>query len=135
MYSFFFQAEDGIRDYKVTGVQTCALPIYDRIALDDFRTGRTSHVNRRAQQQHGEAAPAMRLRNQQTGHRPDDAVVNWTQNARSREVPVLRAWRDRAPAHGLIPDVGKHARWRTRLHTLAERCPVTGAPSRVEIGA
>src|SRR5256885_1263879 len=25
--NFFFQAEDGIRDYKVTGVQTCALPI------------------------------------------------------------------------------------------------------------
>src|SRR6266566_6860667 len=24
---FFFQAEDGIRDYKVTGVKTCALPI------------------------------------------------------------------------------------------------------------
>src|SRR5215467_7593752 len=24
---FFFQAEDGIRDYKMTGVQTCALPI------------------------------------------------------------------------------------------------------------
>src|SRR2546426_576003 len=29
---FFFQAEDGIRDYKVTGVQTCALPIYGRLA-------------------------------------------------------------------------------------------------------
>src|SRR5205807_6873695 len=28
-YIFFFQAEDGIRDYKVTGVQTCALPILD----------------------------------------------------------------------------------------------------------
>src|SRR5256885_12939052 len=27
---FFFQAEDGIRDYKVTGVQTCALPICAR---------------------------------------------------------------------------------------------------------
>src|SRR5256885_10867140 len=27
MIVFFFQAEDGIRDYKVTGVQTCALPI------------------------------------------------------------------------------------------------------------
>src|SRR3989454_5423134 len=27
---FFFQAEDGIRDYKVTGVQTCALPILER---------------------------------------------------------------------------------------------------------
>src|SRR5690349_3899986 len=27
---FFFQAEDGIRDLYVTGVQTCALPIYGR---------------------------------------------------------------------------------------------------------
>ena len=25
VFFFFFQAEDGIRDYKVTGVQTCAL--------------------------------------------------------------------------------------------------------------
>src|SRR5205807_3160089 len=32
---FFFQAEDGIRDYKVTGVQTCALPI--RTAFDAHR--------------------------------------------------------------------------------------------------
>src|SRR5689334_25178458 len=30
--SFFFQAEDGIRDGTVTGVQTCALPISFRIA-------------------------------------------------------------------------------------------------------
>src|SRR3989454_766322 len=30
MVCFFFQAEDGIRDYKVTGVQTCALPIWAR---------------------------------------------------------------------------------------------------------
>src|SRR2546430_4920399 len=29
---FFFQAEDGIRDLTVTGVQTCALPIYLRDA-------------------------------------------------------------------------------------------------------
>src|SRR5690606_41180080 len=28
LVSFFFQAEDGIRDFHVTGVQTCALPIY-----------------------------------------------------------------------------------------------------------
>src|SRR5437868_9172326 len=27
--TFFFQAEDGIRDRNVTGVQTCALPIYE----------------------------------------------------------------------------------------------------------
>src|SRR5256885_12485237 len=34
---FFFQAEDGIRDYKVTGVQTCALPIYHGVSM--FGTG------------------------------------------------------------------------------------------------
>src|SRR5690606_40841125 len=37
---FFFQAEDGIRDFHVTGVQTCALPIVvrelpDRVARDE----------------------------------------------------------------------------------------------------
>ena len=31
---FFFQAEDGIRDYDVTGVQTCALPICITIRID-----------------------------------------------------------------------------------------------------
>src|SRR5438034_6879636 len=30
---FFFQAEDGIRDHCVTGVQTCALPISNQIAV------------------------------------------------------------------------------------------------------
>src|SRR5438105_13948610 len=32
-YYFFFQAEDGIRDPLVTGVQTCALPIWTAGAL------------------------------------------------------------------------------------------------------
>src|SRR6266540_5369400 len=31
-FFFFFQAEDGIRDRDVTGVQTCALPIYENKA-------------------------------------------------------------------------------------------------------
>src|SRR5256885_4259861 len=35
---FFFQAEDGIRDYKVTGVQTCALPISHHARVQ-FREG------------------------------------------------------------------------------------------------
>src|SRR5436189_3051367 len=33
MFSFFFQAEDGIRATSVTGVQTCALPISRTLAL------------------------------------------------------------------------------------------------------
>src|SRR2546429_7046901 len=36
MFFFFFQAEDGIRDVAVTGVQTCALPISSRRIL--FKT-------------------------------------------------------------------------------------------------
>src|ERR1022692_2867353 len=38
LFFFFFQAEDGIRDYKVTGVQTCALPI-SVVAVRQLRGG------------------------------------------------------------------------------------------------
>src|SRR5712672_2315139 len=40
---FFFQAEDGIRDKLVTGVQTCALPIcgFDEVVVDTAPTGHT----------------------------------------------------------------------------------------------
>src|SRR5438874_3887021 len=38
---FFFQAEDGIRDLYVTGVQTCALPIS---RLWDVQTGKQLHA-------------------------------------------------------------------------------------------
>src|SRR5687767_12595532 len=37
---FFFQAEDGIRDKLVTGVQTCALPIYTIVAVGRKRIKR-----------------------------------------------------------------------------------------------
>src|SRR5260221_3586006 len=41
MSFFFFQAEDGIRDHCVTGVQTCALPICPIVGdLTDNWTGR-----------------------------------------------------------------------------------------------
>src|SRR5690606_308641 len=33
-FVFFFQAEDGIRDFHVTGVQTCALPIFESELVD-----------------------------------------------------------------------------------------------------
>src|SRR5262249_61008171 len=40
MFFFFFQAEDGIRDWSVTGVQTCALPIYDSDRSRNCANGR-----------------------------------------------------------------------------------------------
>src|SRR5690625_6954783 len=38
-YFFFLQAEDGIRDGHVTGVQTCALPIWGRVPRRPPRRG------------------------------------------------------------------------------------------------
>src|SRR2546430_7610677 len=42
VYFFFFQAEDGIRDLTVTGVQTCALPIsyFNNIPCSSRRVAR-----------------------------------------------------------------------------------------------
>src|SRR5215211_8360725 len=45
-FFFFFQAEDGIRDHCVTGVQTCALPI-SRGASTSLAAGRRSRPSRR----------------------------------------------------------------------------------------
>src|SRR2546421_5075461 len=54
-FFFFFQAEDGIRDLIVTGVQTCALPISFRRRLGlehwliaDMSSGRKLRWNERA---------------------------------------------------------------------------------------
>src|SRR5690606_39521290 len=41
---FFFQAEDGIRDFHVTGVQTCALPISASIELPGLLAHARAHI-------------------------------------------------------------------------------------------
>src|SRR2546430_4709076 len=41
---FFFQAEDGIRDLTVTGVQTCALPISSRRPCSAPQSAATSYT-------------------------------------------------------------------------------------------
>src|SRR2546427_6163867 len=48
MFFFFFQAEDGIRDLTVTGVQTCALPISTIRAAKDPIT-RELYISRAAE--------------------------------------------------------------------------------------
>src|SRR6266404_9756891 len=45
-FFFFFQAEDGIRDKLVTGVQTCALPISKRRRWDGESTNCLPKANR-----------------------------------------------------------------------------------------
>src|SRR5690348_17373949 len=46
VFFFFFQAEDGIRDGRVTGVQTCALPIcpwptFEQLVRDEIERARS----------------------------------------------------------------------------------------------
>src|SRR5690606_41051989 len=52
VFFFFFQAEDGIRDFHVTGVQTCALPIWPLngivLAVDLARLSTSSDQQREA---------------------------------------------------------------------------------------
>src|SRR5207244_5650707 len=77
-YCFFFQAEDGIRDDLVTGVQTCALPISCRAP----GAGAPGAL-------HGAALP-------DRGGERDDAV----RRARSEERRVGKGWRSAAGRRG-----------------------------------
>src|SRR2546428_3362284 len=81
---FFFQAEDGIRDLIVTGVQTCALPISDRERTLRRRTPtrRTCPEPARGRGRRADAPPA--------GRTPRKARA-----ARRRRLPAR--WRTPAP--------------------------------------
>src|SRR5260370_29091602 len=48
LFFFFFQAEDGIRDSSVTGVQTCALPIFHRAIARELLATLAAPVHVRA---------------------------------------------------------------------------------------
>src|SRR5882762_6444736 len=61
IFVFFFQAEDGIRDSSVTGVQTCALPIAARVApADRADHGKSGRFGPRADRAVTGAAPEAR---------------------------------------------------------------------------
>src|SRR5205809_4082865 len=93
-FFFFFQAEDGIRDVAVTGVQTCALPISD---------GWAGSVSA------GVVRPESELR-----FRPDDTGAHTPRpSVRSLDLPVA-AQRDARPHRSEERRVGKECRARRR---------------------
>src|SRR2546427_11225847 len=69
IFFFFFQAEDGIRDLTVTGVQTCALPIY-RLVLGPYGAHGIEHLEREPHPVRERSAvlvdPAIRQRRDET---------------------------------------------------------------------
>src|SRR5207245_3594657 len=67
---FFFQAEDGIRDATVTGVQTCALPIYLQLmpqAVADQMAAMQQAFQRTGVQALNDLAKAMRSEERRVG--------------------------------------------------------------------
>src|SRR3712207_8795110 len=73
----FFQAEDGIRDIGVTGVQTCALPIYCDIA--------------KAFQELGTRAPGVRRSRGYVAHKEDVAMMNLKNRSELTAINVVNA--------------------------------------------
>src|SRR5207249_5964144 len=93
--TFFFQAEDGIRDRNVTGVQTCALPIYRAPVR---RVGQRQRADRRAAHpKHGGVQPPVRLPADCAGPRrgllPRPRAPLGGEAARSEERRVGKEWR------------------------------------------
>src|SRR5262249_56863432 len=90
---FFLQAEDGIRDWSVTGVQTCALPI-----SCPGRWRRKEQGFARIQARPASAKPCS-FRRQRPGHAAgilDSRHPPWrAANSRSEERRVGKEWRSR----------------------------------------
>src|SRR5205823_9888211 len=126
---FFFQAEDGIRDKLVTGVQTCALPILD-LGLADARGG---------EGRQGRDPPAHRAARRRRRGRPDDLLGDARD---SRHEPPhhgdARGARDRNPGaraggpgedHGARRALGATAR-QSMPQALTQRTVDARAPRR-----
>src|SRR6266498_2854412 len=112
-YCFFFQAEDGIRDADVTGVQTCALPIYhepgvepakpaDELVEGNVAPDREVVDEREAEDEVGPAAllepPALEPAPAETGRGVGDVHDEWQDRARAL-APKPRV---ELPGHALV---------------------------------
>src|SRR5437762_9648401 len=86
-FFFFFQAEDGIRDTSVTGVQTCALPIFADLGIGRTFQNLTLRVGKSARFWKVRPMPrsAMRCAGSPSSERP--------RKRRSEERRVGKEWR------------------------------------------
>src|SRR2546426_8376442 len=136
-FFFFFQAEDGIRDYKVTGVQTCALPI-------SAPRGELDLPGRRRRPERGSAVRSLGVRQRHGGllHRcrrtlSRRGVARLDDADRPLDGTGRRHPRDPGDPHdcgGAAVVRGGPAVWRpgrpfALLLLLAPRAPAQGAPN------
>src|SRR6266481_8863087 len=108
-FFFFFQAEDGIRDGTVTGVQTCALPISLRGALRLDGRASGSHAGRR-----GSSSGGARL------HRETEPAA-WTCRGWQRPIFPLPPPPALERARAGLDGVGTQAREASRAEPAASK--------------
>src|SRR5690606_40021340 len=98
IFFFFVQAEDGIRDFHVTGVQTCALPISDPIVHHVTGAGANIHEIQMYDRD-TERLFAMLVRMEWPGdNRPLSDLRERMNEIRSEERRVGKEWRYRRSA-------------------------------------
>src|SRR5690606_451195 len=121
-FFFFFQAEDGIRDFHVTGVQTCALPILTEVAAAvTTDAGRDEHT----------VAPSKLLRAEDT-ERALSAIELAYAEALARATERAGAWQEPEttrtdPLPALLSDLTADCRRRRQLGVELERANRTRA--------
>src|SRR5699024_7150603 len=88
---FFFQAEDGIRDRNVTGVQTCALPMMLKEKVLEVGCGRGLVLNAAAQRLTTGKAVGIDLWNErdQSGNHPDATRKNAAIEGVAEKVEII----------------------------------------------
>src|SRR5690606_40127233 len=101
---FFFQAEDGIRDFHVTGVQTCALPISPGTHWRAASSSGPAHTPAATANQASSAGPASSATGARSGMRRsspyDEPSTKTSAVSRSEERRVGKECRSRwTPAH------------------------------------
>src|SRR3712207_9328543 len=108
---FFFQAEDGIRDIGVTGVQTCALPIFMEVCDRTEADRKGGHLARR---------PGAGLVLREIAQTPEDDVDAFQDVERHRYFNTNNLWVDLTALAAVLRSeerrVGKDCRSRWSPH-------------------
>src|SRR5229473_2035793 len=116
VFFFFFQAEDGIRDKLVTGVQTCALPIFDDDRRIEHAQPDAEHPDAK---EVGDELPGGRLGEPEPDHRLDEHAHAAHSGDRSgHRLHVIRT----VLSVGAIAE-GHHAAQNPREHLAADEKP------------
>src|SRR5689334_19015374 len=146
MVIFFFQAEDGIRDGTVTGVQTCALPISprhgsaaDRVRArrnaSNGRTHRLRDVLDRGNDRRHEAA-RHGYRSSAGGRRNGESIQGDNADRYAGGDELLPAWRDPAVRAQAASGGAVTSRFRSRFGWVVEiHGTKAGSPLRAKVYA